>query len=186
MKGARSAVVYVVLAGAALSACDLVVASFNLIFVDQILAEERSTWVRPLLTAMGVTAVFRVLAGWLQQGTLRRLKVGLALTHSARFLWHALRLPVAFYQQRFAGEVAGRVDGNSMVADLIAGPLATTGVGLLMLVLYAAVMLSFDPWLAAVGAAVGASTCWHSARSLAKLLMRISKSNKCADDFTAR
>ena len=155
MRGARPAIVYVILAGLVLTACDLVVASYNRIFIDQILVEERRTWIRPLLLAMALTAAFRVLAGALQQNALRRLKLGLALTHSARFLWHVLRLPVAFYQQRFAGEVSARVDGNSLVADLISGPLANTAVGLLMVAFYAALMFAFDPWLTAVGVVIG-------------------------------
>ncbi len=62
---------------------------------------------------------------------------------------------MAFYQQRYAGDIASRVDGNSAVADLVSGPLATTLVGLLMVVIYGGVMLAFDPVLAAVGVAVG-------------------------------
>ena len=155
LRGGRQTVVYVVLAGLALMLCDLVVASFNLIFVDELLIQERRYWIRPLLLAMGLTAVFRVLAGMLQQGALRRLKMSLAMSHSARFLWHVLRLPVSFYQQRFAGEVAGRVDGNSLVADLIAGPLATTAVGLLMVAFYASMMVAFDPILTLVGVVIG-------------------------------
>ncbi len=67
-----------------------------------------------------------------------------------------LRLPTAFYQQRYAGDIASRVDGNSAVADLVSGPLATTLVGLLMVVIYGGVMLAFDPVLAAVGVVLGA------------------------------
>lgn len=155
MDGARRAIAYVVLAGVALMACDMIAASYNLIFVDQVLVEERWTWVRPLLLAMGVTVGFQTLAGMLQQDALRRLKLSLAVSHSAKFLWHVLRLPVAFYQQRFAGEVAGRVDGNSIVADLVSGPLATTMVGLLMVVFYASMMFAYDPILTLLGVAIG-------------------------------
>ena len=106
--------------------------------------------------AMGLTLAFRLLVGSVQLTGLRRLQQTLASSHSARFVWHVLRLPVAFYQQRYAGDIAGRVDGNSAVADLISGPLATTIVGLLMIVFYGGVMFVFDPVLAAVGMAVGA------------------------------
>ena len=67
-----------------------------------------------------------------------------------------LRLPTAFYQQRYAGDIASRVDANSAVADLVSGPLAPTLVGLLMVVIYGGVMFAFDPALAAVGVALGA------------------------------
>ncbi|MFO0953026.1 MAG: cysteine peptidase family C39 domain-containing protein [Isosphaeraceae bacterium] len=155
MRGAREPVAFVILAGLAVVVCELVAASYNLVFVDQILVEERRHWIRPLLLAMGVTAAVRVAAGEVQLGALRRLKLGLAMTHSARFLWHVLRLPVGFFQQRYAGDVASRVDGNSLVADLISGQLATTIVGLLMAGLYAAVIWEFDPALTVVGVTLG-------------------------------
>ncbi len=151
MAGAYTAVAFAVLAGVALMAAELVTATFNPLFVDQILVAERRQWIRPLLLAMGLTLLFRLLIGFLQLAGLRRLKQSLAATHSARFVWHVLRLPTVFYQQRYAGDIASRVDGNSAVADLVSGPLATTLVGLLMVVIYGAVMLAFDPVLAAVG-----------------------------------
>ncbi len=156
MSGAYTAVVFAVLAGLALMAAELVTATFNPLFVDQILVAERRQWIRPLLLAMGLTLLFRLLIGFIQLAGLRRLKQSLAATHSARFVWHVLRLPTAFYQQRYAGDIASRVDGNSAVADLVSGPLATTLVGLLLVVIYGGVMFAFDPLLAAVGVALGA------------------------------
>ena len=58
-------------------------------------------------------------------------------------------------EHRYAGDVSSRVESNSVVADLISGQLATTMVGLLMVVFYAAVTLAFNPFLTAVGVAIG-------------------------------
>jgi NHLM bacteriocin system ABC transporter peptidase/ATP-binding protein/NHLM bacteriocin system ABC transporter ATP-binding protein len=155
MSGSYTAVAFAVLAGVALMVAELVTITFSPMFVDQILVAERHDWIRPLLAAMGLTLAFRLAMGSIQLEGLRRLQRTLASSHSARFVWHVLRLPIAFYQQRYAGDIAGRVDGNSAVADLISGPLATTIVGLLMIVFYGGVMLAFDPVLAAVGMCVG-------------------------------
>ena len=144
------------MAGVALMAAEIVTTSFNPLFVDQILVGERRHWIRPLLLAMGLTVVFRLTVGFIQLAGLRRLMNSLAATHSARFVWRVLRLPTAFYQQRYSGDIASRVDGNSAVAELVSGPLATTLVGLMMVVIYGGVMLAFDPVLAAIGVAMGA------------------------------
>ena len=157
MRGSGAAVAFVVLAGVALMVGELVAATFPLIYIDQVLIGGRRGTLRPLLLAMALAAAFRVGVGALQQGALLRLKMGRALAGSARFLWHVLRLPIAFYQQRYAGDIASRVDANTSVADLISGPLATTAVGLLMLVFYAAMTLAIDPALMAVGVAIGAA-----------------------------
>ena len=155
MAGAYTAVVFAVLAGVALMVAELVTITFSPMFVDQILVAQRHDWIRPLLVVMGLTLAFRLVMGSIQLEGLRRLQRTLASSHSARFVWHVLRLPIAFYQQRYAGDIAGRVDGNSAVADLISGPLATTIVGLLMIIFYGGVMLVFDPVLAVVGMSVG-------------------------------
>lgn len=155
IRGARAAVAFVVLGGVALMIAELAGATFGLVFVDQLLIEARRHWIRPLLLAMAICAMFRLLVMMIQRGMLRRLKLSLAMTHSAKFLWHVLRLPIAFYQQRFAGDISARVDGNSEVADMVSGDLATTAVGLLMIAFYAALMVAFDPLLALVGVAIG-------------------------------
>ena len=154
---AYAAVVFAVMTGVALMVAELVTATFSPLFVDQILVAQRWQWIRPLLLVMGLTLLFRFLIGFMQLAGLVRLKKSLAATHSARFVWHVLRLPTQFYQQRYAGDIASRVDGNSAVADRVSGPLATTVVGLLMVVVYGAVMFAFDPVLAAVGVVLGAA-----------------------------
>ncbi len=163
LTGAYTAIAFAVLAGLALMTADLVTTTFSPLFVDQIMVAERWPWIRPLLVAMGLTVLFRLLIGFLQLGGMRRLNRSLAATHSARFVWHVLRLPTAFYQQRDAGDIASRVDGNSEVADVVSGPLATTLVGLLLVVIYGAVMFAFDPLLATVGVVLVRST-WRASR----------------------
>src|SRR5262249_45587460 len=72
MRGARGAVAFVVLAGLAVMACELVAATYGLVFVDQVLVEGRWKWVRPLLAAVGLTAAVRVAAGGGRRGGARR------------------------------------------------------------------------------------------------------------------
>ncbi len=51
--GAYTAVAFAVMAGMALMAAELVTATFNPLFVDQILVAERRHWIRPLLAGHG-------------------------------------------------------------------------------------------------------------------------------------
>ena len=69
-------------------------------------------------------------------------------------MWHVLRLPVAFFQHRWTGDLVSRASSTARVAGLISGELATTAVSLLTLVVYVAVMLPRDPLLAAVGVGI--------------------------------
>ena len=109
----------------------LVAAAYQRVFIDEILVQGRIDWLKPLLFAMGITALVRLAAVALQQVYLTKLEIRLALTESVRFFQHVLRLPVTFFQYRFAGDIVGRVVSTARVARLISGELATTAVSLL-------------------------------------------------------
>ena len=150
----KTALVFVILAGLALVVPNLVVAAFQRVFIDEVLIQGHHLWLKPLLWAMGVTAVFRLAAAGLEQVNLTRLEVRLALVESIEFMWHVLRLPVVFFQHRWTGDLVSRATSTARVASLISGELATTAVSLLTLVVYVAVMLPRDPLLAAVGVGI--------------------------------
>ena len=143
-----------IMAGLALVIPNLVAAAFQRVFVDEILVQGHHNWLKPLLMAMVITAVFRLAAAALQQLYLTRLEVKLTLEESLKFLEHVLRLPLTFFQRRYTGDLVARVSSTARVAGLISGELATTAVSLLTLVVYVAVMIPYDPLLAAVGVGI--------------------------------
>jgi NHLM bacteriocin system ABC transporter peptidase/ATP-binding protein len=155
LAGLRTAVLYVVLAGLALVIPGLLVPTFSRVFVDDVLVKGMGDWVRPLAWFMAATAAVMALLTLLQQRYLLRLETRLAIGTSARFLWHVLHLPLQFFTQRFPGEIASRVGINDRVASLLSGELATTMLAAVMVAFYAALMLRYDPLLAAVVVATG-------------------------------
>ncbi len=150
----KTALLFVILAGLALVIPTLATAAYQRVFIDEILVQGRFAWLKPLLMAMAATTLVRLAAVGLQQTYLTRLEIRLALTESVKFLEHVLRLPVTFFQHRFAGDVVGRIMSTERVARLISGELATTAVSLLTLILFVAVMLPYDPLLTLVGVAI--------------------------------
>ncbi len=156
LAGLRMAVLYVVLAGLALVIPGLLVPTFSRVFVDDVLVKGMGDWVKPLTWFMAGTAAVMALLTLLQQRYLLRLETRLAISTSARFLWHVLHLPLQFFTQRFPGEIASRVGINDRVASLLSGELATTMLAAVMVAFYAALMLRYDPLLAAVVVATGA------------------------------
>jgi NHLM bacteriocin system ABC transporter peptidase/ATP-binding protein len=154
--GSAAALVFVILAGLALVVPSLVVPVYSKVFVDRVLLESRTDWMPPLLAALGVTALLIGFLTWLQQTYLLRLETRMAVASSSRFLWHVLRLPVEFFNQRFAGDISNRVAINDRVAQLLSRDLATNFLGILMIAFFAAVLLRYDPVLTAIGVAVAA------------------------------
>ena len=151
LQGSKTALIYVVLLGLALVFPGLAVPVFARIFVDDILLGDRDSWILPLLAGMGLTAILRGILTWLQQYYLLRLESKIALTSSGRFLWHILRLPVDFFNQRSAGDITFRMQSNDRVAGVLSGRLATTVLNLIMIVFYFTLMLQYHMILALVG-----------------------------------
>ncbi|HEX8241838.1 MAG TPA: cysteine peptidase family C39 domain-containing protein, partial [Longimicrobium sp.] len=168
LRGAATAVLFAVFAGAALVVPGLVAPAFSRVFVDQVMVKGLAGWTTALLAAMAVAGVLLGVLTWMQQQQLLRLETRLALGGSGRFLWHVLRLPIRFFTQRSAGEIGSRVPVNDRVAQLLSGDLATTLLSLLVIVFYAAVMLQYDALLTGLGVLVAtlnvAALRWVSRR----------------------
>ncbi|MDD2923568.1 NHLP family bacteriocin export ABC transporter peptidase/permease/ATPase subunit [Rhodoferax sp.] len=150
------ALAYLILAGLALVIPGLVLPVFTKTFIDEYLIGRMDAWVKPVLLGMLFTAIVRGVLTWLQSYYLTRFQTKLALSTSSKFLWHVLRLPVLFYSQRSPGDISARVGINNRVAELLTGDLATTALNVVMVIFYAALMLSYDPVLTLVGIAIAA------------------------------
>lgn len=149
--GCEKALLYVVLAGLFLIIPGLVFPTYTKIFLDDILIQGYTSWLNPLLLAMGITAVVKLLLTWLQRYYLLRFQLRLALSGSSRFFHHVLHLPIPYFSQRFAGDLAGRVQLNDRVAHLLSGQLAITVIHLITVSFYAVVMMQYSVPLTLVG-----------------------------------
>jgi NHLM bacteriocin system ABC transporter peptidase/ATP-binding protein len=121
--------------------------AFTRVFIDQYLIGDKTNILRPLVSCMAVSIGFMILLLWLQRHFLLRLETKLALTTSAKFFTHVVKLPMEFYSQRYAGEIGSRVLINDKVAKVLSDKLVTTGLDLMALLFFALVMIQYDLWL---------------------------------------
>lgn len=151
LRGSVGAILYCILAGFLLVLPGLALPVFSQVFIDEILVENRTEWLRPLILGMIITTVFQAILTLLRLRYLRKLRIKLAVVMSTSFLWHILRLPVRFYAQRYAGEISNRASLNNKVAQVLSGQLATTVIDAVMILFYALVMVSYDGILTTIG-----------------------------------
>ena len=169
LPGTRLAVAYIMLATLALAIPNLVIPVFTRVYIDSVLVGGLDHWLKPLLTAMTIAVGLKMCLLWLQQRTLARMEMKLALGGSGKFLWHVLRLPMEFFGQRSAGEIEGRVERNDHVAELLAGELGANAVNILLIGVYAALMFRYDRVLTLIAVSIAAVNFlvlrWISKRS---------------------
>ncbi len=144
LKGSYGAFLFVILAGLALVVPGLLVPAFMRMFVDYYLIQGFKDWLVPLLAGMVGAAALRASLVWLQQYYLLRLQTKLVLSGASKFFWHVLRLPVGFFAQRYGGEIGARVALNDRIAQLLAGELTVTLVGLMTMLIYSVIMGIYD------------------------------------------
>ena len=59
-------------------------------------------------------------------------------------------MPIEFFTQRHAGDIAARVGANDQIARLLAGGIAANALSLTSVAFFAFAMIVYDHWLAAV------------------------------------
>jgi len=151
LRGTGGTLGFAVLAAAGLVVPGLVSPAYMSLYVDQILVRKLDTWLMPLVAVMLGAGVISAALVLLQHYSLSRFRAFVALTQSMRFVWHVLRLPVSYFSQRYAIEVAARTELNDRLAGLLGGDLAVSLLNGLVIIVYAVVMAQFDLVLMAIG-----------------------------------
>jgi NHLM bacteriocin system ABC transporter peptidase/ATP-binding protein len=154
LRGSKKAVWLLVVLSFALVVPNVVAAGFSKIFIDDILIQQTTGWLVPLLIGMAVTAALRALLTAARQSLLLRLQTKLAVVMISRFLWHVMSLPVEFFTQRHAGDIASRVGANDQIARLLSGGIAANALNLTSIFFYAGAMAIYDLPLAAIGVGI--------------------------------
>lgn len=142
--GIRAALLFIFLTSLALVVPGVILPVFSRIFVDYVLIRSLGGWIGPLLIGMTLTAIVRFGLIELQGHMLVRARLTMSLSTGIGFMEKLLTLPIAFFDQRFVGEVASRVRLNEDLADLLTGKLAAAAISLITAVFLLIVMLFYS------------------------------------------
>ncbi len=149
---------------------------FNQIFMDEILTGKHPEWMFNFCLAMTVSFLMTGAISLLRSIILTRWQRKLTLSDSSSYFWHLLRLPMQFFHQRYAAEVAGRVAYNDSIAQVLSGSAATAVLDLLVAIFYLLLLLQYNVTLTLIGiffSAIGFIVLFSMRRRLTDLNMRI-------------
>lgn len=145
------AVLFIVLLNLGLIIPGLASPVFTQIFLDDILTKKHPDWMFNFCLAMTVSFVVCGVMTWLQAVILTRWQRKLTLADSSSFFWHLLHLPMQFFHQRFAGEVASRVNFNESIASVLSGPAAISVLNFFVAIFFLLLMLQYNVTLTLIG-----------------------------------
>ena len=151
LRGMKAPVVFVALATFVISLSAIMATTASSTFLDYVLTGESPQWLVPLLCLLSVLVLVQVGVNIANAVYLNRIRGKFAIVGASQFMWHLLRLPVGFYEQRTVGDLQQRQEANETVAATLVEQLAPALFNIVLLVLYLAVMLGYSWKLTLVG-----------------------------------
>lgn len=150
LKGHSSTFLYLTLICIALFVPGLLIPIFTKIFIDEYIIAHTLSWIPVVLFGLIFTIILQGGLSWLKFYFLGKFQTYLSLKEAAGFLWHVLRLPIVFFNQRSSGDMLNRWEMTDSVAAMVAQDTLATFLSLLTVCLYTTLMFIFSPILTAI------------------------------------
>lgn len=126
---------------------------FQQIFIDDILTQKHPDWMFNLCLAMTGAFLIEGIMSWLRALVLTYWQRKVTLADSSSFFWHVLKLPMQFFQQRYAAEIASRISFNESIASVLSSSSATVVLDLFIALFYLLLLLQYSVSLTIIGIA---------------------------------
>ena len=128
----------------------LILPVLSQIFMDDILIGGNTGWFEKLILFMVGTIFLQVILNIYRDAVLVRFKKKLVLISARDFLNNLFKLPISFFDQRYVGDLTGRVNNNAKVSDFLAGELAETILNILITIFYMILLMIYSPILTGI------------------------------------
>lgn len=123
------------------------------VFTDDVLVGGNTSWFSKLILFMVATILLQAGLTIYRNLILAKLQKKMILLSAKDFLSNLFRLPISFFDQRYAGDLSGRVENNASVSAFLAGDLAETVLNIFVVIFYLALLLLYSPLLTAIAVA---------------------------------
>jgi len=150
LRGYRPVLAVTVLAGLLILIPGVLGANLTSLFVDQVVASRRASWLLPVLGTMIVLALLRAALTLLQQRVLARAQAAFVMQGSIRLMQTVLHLPLAYFAQRYPGDIANRFTMGDRLGAIVLGGLASAALSLITVAGYGVALVFMDRVLAAI------------------------------------
>ena len=143
-------IAFIFVAGVSLLIPGLAIPAITRAFVDEVLVGNQLHWVGPIILGLLFATILRLTFNWLKETQLLKLETQLSISLGSKFMWHLFRLPVSFFNQRYAGEIGNRLFATEHLATALSRRLANHLFDIVAILFFALVMFLFDTLLASI------------------------------------
>lgn len=153
LSGTGSAFAFVITTSVIASLIGLMNPVFSRVFLDRLLTGQNPDWLYPFLGALFVFAAVQLTVQWIQAIYLLKINGKFAIIGNSSFIWHVLHMPMEFFSQRMAGDIASRQNTNGEIANTLVSTFAPLALNGIMLVFYLVIMFRYSARLSFLGIA---------------------------------
>jgi len=137
-------ILFLILAGIAMLVPGIALPMASQVFIDEVVLANHESLLLPILLFMTLFIALQVLITWVRELCLAQWGTDLSFRLTRSFFRKVLSLPVRFFDQRYAGEIASRVALNDEVAGIITGQGATAVLDIIISVVYIILLFSLS------------------------------------------
>ncbi len=117
------------------------------VFLDEVLVAGNTDHFTGLLLFMVSSVLLQAGLTVYRGRLLNKLQKKMVLLSARDFLSTLMRLPICFFDQRYVGDLTGRVENNASVSDFLAGDLAGTLLNVFVAAFYLVLLTVYSPVL---------------------------------------
>lgn len=144
LRGTGAAFALVVTTTVITSLIGILTPGFSNVFADRLLSGRNPEWLMPFLWGLSALAAVQIVVAWVQAVYELKVNAKIAVVANAQYMWHVLRMPMEFFSQRLAGDIAGRKEQNATIATTLISTFAPLVIQGAMLIFYLCVMLRYS------------------------------------------
>ena len=126
------------------------------VFLDDVLIGGNTGWFTKLILFMCAAVLLRICLTVYRNKVLIKLQKKMVLLSARDFLTQLFRLPIGFFEQRYVGDLSGRVANNANVSDFLAGDLAETALNIFVVLFYFVLLIVYSPVLTLIAVSTAA------------------------------
>lgn len=150
LQGQKAALLQLICIGVILILPGLILPVLSQLFLDEILGKH-IWWFGQFLGFMAMTILFQTVLEWYRSKLLLAMQNKLVLISAKEFLEQLFRLPISFFDQRFAGDLVGRMDHNDHVNVFITSSLAEIILDIFAACFYLILLIFYNPLMTVIG-----------------------------------
>ena len=151
LKGARAAVVFVLLTTVIAALFGIINPVFSRFFMDHLLTGENRELLMPFVALMATVGLAQVAVEWMNAVYSLKINGKMTIYGSSSYIWKVLRLPMSFFSQRMAGDILQRQGTNATIASTLVNTLTPLLLNTIMMFVYLGLMLRYSVLLTMIG-----------------------------------